>query len=250
MGRYLAFLYGMLSYVVFLGTFLYAIGFVENLAVPKSIDTGPPAATMSRALIANLILLTIFALQHTIMARPAFKKMWMRIVPAPIERSTYVLLASLALVLLFWQWRPMTDVIWNVTSPIGRYLLLAISFMGWGLVLVSTFLINHFDLFGMKQVDMYRRGQKYGHAKFSTPVFYRIVRHPIMLGFIIAFWAAPTMTLGHLLFAAVTTAYILIAIQIEERDLVSFHGEAYEDYRREVSMIVPMPPRKSEKRAT
>jgi len=249
MGRYLAFLYGMFSYVVFLGTFLYAIGFVENLAVPKSIDTGPPAATLTRALIANLILLTIFALQHTIMARPAFKKVWTRIVPAPIERSTYVLLASLALVLLFWQWRPMTDVIWEVTNPIGRYVLYAISFAGWGLVLISTFLINHFDLFGMKQVEMYRRGEEYGHAKFATPVFYRVVRHPIMLGFIIAFWAAPTMTVGHLLFAAVTTAYILVAIQIEERDLVSFHGEAYENYRREVSMIVPMPPRKPEKTA-
>jgi protein-S-isoprenylcysteine O-methyltransferase Ste14 len=204
---------------------------------------------LTRALIADLILLTIFALQHTIMARPAFKKVWTRIVPAPIERSTYVLLASLALVLLFWQWRPMSDVIWDVTNPIGRYLLYAVSFAGWGLVLISTFLINHFDLFGMKQVEMYRRGEEYGHAKFATPVFYRVVRHPIMLGFIIAFWAAPTMTVGHLLFAAVTTAYILVAIQIEERDLVSFHGEAYENYRREVSMIVPMPPRKPEKTA-
>jgi len=244
MAGMLAFLYGAISYLVFFCTFLYAIGFVENQFVPKSIDTGPPASTMTRAIIANVILLSIFALQHSIMARPGFKKVWTKIIPKPIERSTYVLLASLALILLFWQWRPMTDIIWRVDNAAGQYVLFIISLLGWGIVLFSTFLINHFDLFGLKQVDMYRRGKDYGHAEFTTPVLYRLVRHPIMLGFIIAFWAAPVMTAGHLLFAAVTTAYILVAIQFEERDLVSFHGQAYEDYRREVSMLVPMPKRK------
>ncbi|MBV9241471.1 MAG: isoprenylcysteine carboxylmethyltransferase family protein [Acidobacteria bacterium] len=244
MGRIVAFLYGAISYVAFFVTFLYAIGFVENIFVPKSIDSPPPAATLTRGIIANVILLSIFAIQHSVMARPAFKKVWTKIVPRSIERSTYVLLSSGALILLFWQWRQMADPIWTVTNPALAYALLTLSFVGWGMVLVSTFLINHFDLFGLRQVYLNLKGREYQHYGFVSPFFYRLVRHPIMLGFIVAFWATPRMTFGHLLFAGVTTAYILVAIQIEEKDLVSFHGEAYEDYRKEVSMIVPIPKRK------
>jgi len=237
----LAFIYGALSYVVFFVTFLYAIGFVGNIIVPKSIDTLPTAGTFWRGVFANVILLSIFAIQHSVMARPAFKKWWTKFVPAPVERSTYVLLSSLALIFMYWQWRAMPDPIWTVTNPIGVYLLWLLFFIGWGLVLFSTFLINHFDLFGLRQVDTYRRGEEYKHLPFGTPLVYRIVRHPIMLGFIIAFWSTPNMSVGHLLFAAVTTAYIIVAIQFEERDLVSYHGEAYEQYRQEVSMLVPIP---------
>jgi protein-S-isoprenylcysteine O-methyltransferase Ste14 len=247
MARTLAFLYGALSYVIFFVTFLYAIGFIGNIVVPKAIDTPPTAGTLWRGLLANVILMSIFALQHSIMARPGFKKWWTRFVPRPIERSTYVLFSSLALILLFWQWRAMPDPVWTVTNPIGVYVLWLLFFFGWGLILFSTFLINHFDLFGLRQVDAYRRGVDYQHLTFGTPVVYKIVRHPIMLGFIIAFWSTPNMTIGHLLFAAVTTAYILVAIQLEERDLVSYHGEAYLQYREEVSMLVPIPKRSAPK---
>lgn len=241
MGRILVFLYGAVSYLVFFVTFLYAIGFVGNLVVPKSIDTGPPAATTTRALIMNVILMSIFALQHSIMARPGFKKVWTRFVPKVIERSTFVLLSSLALILLFWQWRPMTGTVWNVENDAGKYALLAVFFLSWSIVLLSTFLINHFDLFGLRQVYLYQRGEEYTDVGFREPFLYKFVRHPIMLGFIIGFWATPRMTYGHLLFAAVTTVYVLVAIQFEERDIVSVHGTAYEDYRRRVSMIVPLP---------
>ena len=240
--RIIAFAYGAVCYVIFFVTFLYAIGFVGNLIVPKSIDTGPPAATLTRGLIANLILLSIFAIQHSVMARPWFKRMWTRFIPEPIERSTYVLFSSLALILLFWQWRSIADiVIWDVTNPIGAAVLWALFFIGWAIVLLSTFMINHFDLFGLRQVDKFRKGEEYTDLGFRTPFFYRFVRHPIMLGFIIAFWATPRMTGGHLLFAAVTTAYILVAIQLEERDIVNAHGESYENYRKQVPMIVPIP---------
>ncbi len=241
MARLLAFLYGALAYVVFFVTFLYAIGFVGNMIVPKSIDSGPTAATLTRALIANIILLSIFAIQHSVMARPAFKRLWTRIVPQPVERSTYVLLASGALIRLFWQWRSMPDVVWSVENAAGRYILWGLFFLGWATVLVSTFLINHFDLFGLRQVYMYKQGQEYTDLNMTERFLYKFVRHPIMLGFIIAFWSTPHMTYGHLLFAAVTTVYILVAIQLEERDSVSIHGEAYEDYRRRVSMLVPIP---------
>lgn len=248
MGRLLAFVYGALSYVIFFVTFLYAIGFVGNILVPKSIDVGPPAGTLTRALIMNIILLSIFAVQHSVMARPEFKRVWTKVVPEPVERSTFVLFSSLALILMFWQWRTIPDVVWDVQNAAGQYFLLGLFALGWGMVLLSTFLISHFDLFGLRQVYLYARAEEYSPEGFKEVFLYKIVRHPIMLGFIIAFWATPRMTYGHLLFAAVTTVYIIVAIQFEERDIKGMHGAEYDAYRSRVSMLVPMPRKRTTER--
>jgi len=237
-GRIAVFLYGLACYAIFFATFLYAIGFLGNLFVSKSIDSAPHDA-LPKALLVNTLLLGIFAIQHSVMARPAFKRWWMKIVPKPAERSTYVLFSSLALILLFWQWRPMGGAIWDVQDPLGRTALLSLFSFGWLLVLTTTFLINHFDLFGLRQVYLYLRGKEYTRLKFKTPGLYKVVRHPLYVGWLFTFWATPTMTVAHLVFAIATTAYILVAIQFEERDLVNEHGEAYENYRRKVPMLIP-----------
>jgi protein-S-isoprenylcysteine O-methyltransferase Ste14 len=238
-----AFLYGVISYGAFLATFLYAIGFVGNLAVPKTIDS-PPAGSLPEALIVDLALLGLFAVQHSTMARQEFKAWWTRLVPKSVERSTYVLISSLLLALLFWKWQSMPSMVWRVESSAGRLVLQGLFWLGWGIVLSATFMINHFDLFGLRQVYLRLRSAPYTPLPFGKVALYKFVRHPIMLGFLIAFWATPDMTLGHLLFAAVTTAYIFIGIFLEERDLRRAHGEAYEQYRREASMIFPLPRRR------
>jgi len=231
-------LYGVLSYSLFFATYLYAIGFLGNIGVPVTID-GEPTTGLGTALLINAALLGAFALQHSIMARPAFKRWFTRFVPQPIERSTYVLASSLLLVALFAFWQPMGGVVWSVTNPVGVAALYALFGFGWLLVLVATFLINHFDLFGLRQPWLYFRGKPYTPLKFGTPWLYRYVRHPLYLGWFFAFWATPEMTVAHLVFAVATTAYILIAIQLEERDLVAEHGDKYAEYRRRVPMIIP-----------
>jgi protein-S-isoprenylcysteine O-methyltransferase Ste14 len=240
LGRTLAAAYGVVCYVVFFATFLYAIAFVGNIRVPRSIDVGPSAGP-AEALVIDALLLSIFAIQHSVMARAWFKRAWTRIVPQVIERSTYVLFSSLALILIFWQWRPITDPLWSVQSEIGARLLWALFAAGWLIVLVSTFLISHFELFGLSQVWGFFTRKEPESAQFRTPLFYKAVRHPLYLGFIIAFWATPHMTLGHAFFAFMCTAYMLVAIQFEERDLVRAFGETYVGYRSRVSMIIPMP---------
>lgn len=238
MGRLLALLYGIVSYFVFFVVFLYAIGFVSALGVPKTIDSGA-AAPLLEALTIDILLMSIFAIQHSVMARPQFKQWWTRLVPKSVERSTYVLFSSLALVLLFWQWRPIQGLAWQINDPRIAMAVIGLSLVGWLIVLTSTFLINHFELFGLHQVANNLTGRPMPAPRFRTPLYYNFVRHPIYLGFIIAFWAAPKMTMGHLLFAAVTTAYIFVGIMLEEHDLTTVFGDEYRRYRQRVSMIVP-----------
>lgn len=238
MNRVIAFLYGVVSYLVFFVTILYAIGFITGLVVPKTIDTGM-VVPLAEAIVVNVLLMTLFAVQHSLMARKGFKAWWTQYVPAPIERSTYVLLSSLALVLLFWQWRPIPTVIWQIDDPAWAALVTGLSLLGFGMVFFATFLINHFELFGLHQVLNNLSGRTMPTQKFRTPVLYKVVRHPIYLGFIIAFWAAPTMTGGHLLFAAVTAGYILVGIWLEERDLTEMFGEQYREYCNRVGMLIP-----------
>ena len=232
------FIYGSLSYLIFLGTFLYAIGFIGNFAVPRTLD-GASSGSLAMAFAVDVVLLTLFAVQHSVMARKWFKHWWTRRVPKPLERSTYVLFSSLALILLFWQWQPLGGVVWSIEDPVGRIVLHGLFAFGWALVLFSTFLINHFDLFGLRQVWLNLLGRPYTTLRFGTPGPYRLVRHPLYVGWLFAFWSTPTMTLAHLLFSIATTAYILMAIQFEERDLAGEHGEAYEAYRRSVPMLIP-----------
>ena len=238
LNRTTAFVYGVVCYLVFFATFIYAIGFLGNFGVPKTIDSGPQSP-FTYALAINSALLGLFALQHSVMARPWFKAAWARIVPVPVERSTYVLFSSVALLLMFWKWQPMGGAIWNVGSTSGRLALNALFAVGWLTVLAATFLINHFDLFGLRQVWLYLCRRPYTQLEFRTPGLYRYVRHPLYVGWLLVFWSAPVMTSAHLVFAIATTAYIFIAIQFEERDLVRLHAE-YAEYRRRVPMILPI----------
>ncbi len=238
MSRILAFVFGIVSYFVFFVSFLYAIGFVGNIYVSKSIDAGA-SAPFGEALLINALLLGIFAIQHSVMARKGFKAWWTKIIPVSIERSTYVLLSSGALILMYWKWQPMTDVVWDASGGVFGTILSVLFWFGWVLVLLATFMINHFDLFGLRQVYLNLQKKPYTNISFVTPFAYRFVRHPLLLGFVIAFWAAPVMTAGHLIFALAITAYMLIAIQLEEKDMARSFGETYEQYRREVPMLIP-----------
>lgn len=240
-GRILSFIYGVVAYIIFLGSFLYAIAFVGDFWMPKTINTGPEAESLWQALVINAGLLGLFAVQHSVMARDGFKKWWTKIIPNPIERSTYVLLSSLILILLFWQWRPMPEVIWSVESGVWQTILGGLFWLGWGLVLLSTFMINHFDLFGLRHVYLRLKDKEITPIEFKEPGLYKYVRHPLMLGFIIAFWATPYMTLGHLVFSIATTGYIFVGIWFEERDLIRKHGEKYKKYRERVNMLIPFP---------
>lgn len=239
MKKTLFLLYGIVSYLAFFGTILYAIGFTGNLLVPKSID-GIPEVPLWQALLTNTAFLLLFAVQHSTMARPAFKRWWTQYVPKPVERSTFVLLTSVILSTMFAFWQPMGGVVWQIENETAKVVLLALFLLGWAMVFLATFLINHFDLFGLRQVWLYFRGQPYTHLPFRVPFLYKYVRHPLYLGFLIAFWSTPVMTVTHLLFALATTGYILTAIQLEERDLVAHFGQRYRDYRKQVPMILPL----------
>lgn len=245
MARIVILIYGVIAYLAFLVTILYAIGFVGNFqlgefSLPKTIDTGV-AGPIGAAILVNVALLAAFAIQHTIMARPAFKRWWTKIIPPAAERSTFVLLASAILMLLFWQWRPMPDVVWHFENPFVRAVLIALSLLGWAMVFYASFLIDHFDLFGLRQVVLHARQMPYRHPPFIVRSLYRFVRHPLMVGFLLAFWFTPTMSAGHLLFAAVTTGYILVGTWIEERDLIQFLGEDYRNYRKRTPAFIPLP---------
>lgn len=242
--RHVFLLYGIVCYAVFFGTFVYAFAFVGDIPiVPRTISAGGPESPVGTAILINVALLGLFGIQHSLMARPFFKKPFTRIVPTPIERSTYVLASSAVMILMFWQWRPMPEAVWAVEAPVGRYALFGLFGFGWLLVLYTTFLIDHFDLFGLRQVVLYWRGIEYTGKAFVTPSLYKYMRHPLYLGWLVAFWAHPVMTQSHLLFAMVTTAYIFFAIVLEERDLMEYLGEPYVVYRRTTSMIVPLPRR-------
>jgi len=238
--RIIVFIYGIVSYALGVVSLLYLICFVSNIVVPKTIDSAPVGG-VTPAVLVDLILVGLFAFQHSLMARPGFKERWTRIVPKPAERSTYVLLTALVLALLFWQWQPIPGVVWNVESAVGKGLIQGLFWLGWAVLFASTFMINHFDLFGLRQVYLRLKGEPYRPVPFVQVALYRFVRHPIMLGILIGLWATPSMSLGHLLFAAATTAYVFIGILLEEHDTRQALGESYERYRRETSMIVPLP---------
>ncbi len=245
MSKTLMFIYGIVVYVIFLLVFLYAIGFVGDFLVPKSIDVGGQSASLGLTLLIDAILLGLFALQHSIMARPGFKRVWTKIIPKPIERSTYVLFASLILALIFWQWRPISTPVWHVQNAAVAGVLWALFAIGWLIVLAATFMIDHADLFGLRQVYLHLRQQEKRPHSFTTKMFYQRLRHPIMAGFIVAFWATPYMTWGHLFFAVMTTGYILVGIAFEERDLIGYFGQTYVDYKKQVPALVPLPKHKS-----
>ena len=244
MKRILSLVYGVICYAAFLGTILYAIGFIGNMVVPKTIDS-EPEASLTKALLVNGSLLLLFALQHSIMARPAFKRRWTRIIPSELERSSFVLLSSACLILMMWLWQPIGGVVWSVDDRVVQTVLTVLYLAGWGIVFISTFLINHFDLFGLRQVWLYFNGKPYTPLPFRLPGFYRLVRHPLYLGFLIAFWCTPVMTVAHLLFAILTTGYILVAIQFEERDLIAHFGEKYREYKKWAPMLIPFSKRRS-----
>jgi len=240
MERTIVFIYGVVAYVISLGTLLYAIGFIGNIAVPKSIDDGPEGPLVE-SLLVDAALLGLFAIQHSVMARQGFKKRWTQIVPRAAERSTYVLISCLLLLLLFWQWRPMSETVWELDDPTAQIVLEALFWFGWLIAFRSSFLIDHFDLFGLRQAYLYLRGEKYTPVRFKMPGLYQYVRHPLMMGFLIAFWATPVMTFSHFLFALAMTIYIFISIHLEERDLIKLYGQAYQEYRRRVPLILPLP---------